>query len=107
MEYQISSLKYYLDLVWHLIVRDFSLRYKGSILGVMWVMVTPLMQLITLVFVFKKVLPLNIDSYPAFVLTALLPWTWFSSCLSNSGTLFLANRDLVRRPNFPPVILIT
>jgi ABC-type polysaccharide/polyol phosphate export permease len=107
MKYQISSLRYYVDLIWHLILRDFTLRYKGSILGVMWVMVSPLMQLATLVFIFKRVLPLNIDSYPAFVLTGLLPWTWFSSCLAGAGTLFIANRDLVRRPNFPPVILIT
>jgi lipopolysaccharide transport system permease protein len=107
MMYRFSSLRYYVDLVWHLVLRDFALRYKGSFLGVLWVMVAPLMQLITLVFVFNRVLPLGIDSYPAFVLTALLPWTWFSSCLATAGGLFLANRDLVRRPNFPPVILIT
>src|ERR1051325_4563278 len=98
-----NALKYYLDLTWHLVQRDFTLRYKGSALGVLWVLVVPLMQLLTLVFVFKNVIPLNIDSYPAFVFTALLPWTWFSNCLNSAGALFISNRDLIRRPNFPPL----
>jgi lipopolysaccharide transport system permease protein len=72
----------------------------------LWVLVVPVMQLMTLVFVFKKVVPLNIEGYPAFVFTALLPWTWFSNSLSSAGGLFVGNRDLIKRPNFPPIILI-
>jgi lipopolysaccharide transport system permease protein len=102
-----SSYRYYFGLLWHLVKRDFSLRYKGSILGAMWLLVVPLMQLLTLVFVFKRVIPLEIDSYPAFVFTALLPWTWFSNSVTTAGGLFITNRDLVRRPNFPPLILVT
>jgi homopolymeric O-antigen transport system permease protein len=102
-----NSFRYYLELLWHLVKRDFTLRYKGSVLGAMWLLVVPLMQLLTLVFVFKRVIPLEIDSYPAFVFTALLPWAWFSNSLSSAGGLFVSNRDLVRRPNFPPFILVT
>lgn len=98
--------RYWLDLVWHLAQREFILRYKGSAMGILWILAGPLMQLLMLVFVFKKVLPLDIDSYPAFVFTGLLPWTWFSTCITNSGMLFTSNRDLIKRPNFPPVILI-
>ena len=101
-----SPLHYYLNVIWHLVRRDFLLRYKGSVLGVLWILVVPLMQLLTLVFVFRKVIPLNIDSYPAYVFTALVPWTWFSSCLNSAGGLFVTNRDLVRHPNFHPFILI-
>ena len=101
------SYRYYLDLTWHLIQRDFAIRYKGSVLGALWLIAIPMMQLITLVFVFNKVLPLNIEAYPAFVFSGLLPWTWFSNCLTTAGSLFAGNRDLVRRPNFPPILLIT
>jgi lipopolysaccharide transport system permease protein len=98
--------RYYFDLILHLVQRDFILRYKGSALGVLWVVLIPLTHLALLVFTFDKVVPLNIDSYPAFVFTALLPWTWFSNSISTSGGLFINNRDLVRRSNFPPLILI-
>jgi ABC-type polysaccharide/polyol phosphate export permease len=58
------------------------------------------------VFLFGRVVPLDIDDYPAFVFSALLPWTWFSNCVGSAGGLFTSNRDLLRRPHFTPAILI-
>jgi ABC-type polysaccharide/polyol phosphate export permease len=101
-----KSLTYRFDLLCHLVWRAFSLRYKKSVLGVFWSLLSPLVQLLVLVFLFGRVIPLNIDAYPAFVFSALLPWVWFSSCLSSSAGLFIYNRDLVRRPNFTPSTLI-
>ncbi len=101
-----NSVTYKFDLIWHLVKRDFSLRFKRSTLGVLWSLVLPLAQLLVLVFLFNKVVPLNIDGYPAFVFSALLPWTWFSSCLSAAGTLFISNRDLIRRPSFEPYLIV-
>lgn len=104
--YHRSSLVHHVDLICHLVRRDFTLRYKQSILGVLWSLVLPLAQLIVLVFLFDIVVPLNIDAYPVFVFGALLPWTWFSTCLGSAGNLFIQNRDLVRRPHFVPAVLI-
>lgn len=101
-----KSVTYYFDLICHLVRRDFSLRYKQSVLGILWSLALPLAQLFVLVFIFNIVVPLNIDAYPAFVFSALLPWTWFSSCLSSAGGLFINNRDLVRRANFVPATLV-
>jgi ABC-type polysaccharide/polyol phosphate export permease len=101
-----KSLTYHFDLLCHLVWRAFGLRYKKSVLGIFWSLLSPLAQLLVLVFLFGRVLPLNIDAYPAFVFSALLPWVWFSSCLSSSGGLFIHNRDLMRRPNFTPSMLI-
>ncbi len=100
------SYRYYFDLILNLVKRDFTLRYKGSLFGILWILVVPLMQLLTLVFVFKRVIPLDIEGYPAFVFTALLPWTWFSQSLNSAGAGFIGNKDLVRHPNFSPIILI-
>jgi ABC-type polysaccharide/polyol phosphate export permease len=94
------------DLVAHLARREFSLRYQDSALGVLWSLLLPLAQLLVLVFVFQRVIPLGIEAYPAFVLSALLPWTWFSTSVSAAGNLFTGNRDLVRRPGFAPAILV-
>lgn len=101
-----NSSTYYFDLIFHLVRCDFVTRYKGSVLGVLWSPLLPLAQLMVLVFLFQKVVPLDIDAYPAFVFSALLPWTWFSACLGSSGNLLVSNRGLVRRPNFAPVTLI-
>lgn len=106
VENRAHSTRYYVDLVLHLVQRDFMLRYKGSALGVLWVLLIPLTHLLVLVFLFVRVVPLDIEAYPAFVFTALLPWTWFSNSLNSAGGLFIHNKDLLRRPNFPPLILI-
>ena len=101
-----NSSTHHRDLIVHLIKRNFILRYKGSTIGVLWSLMLPLCQLLVLVFVFRKVVPLNIDDYPAFVFTALLPWIWFSTCLGSAGTLFINNRDLIRKPDFSPSTLV-
>jgi lipopolysaccharide transport system permease protein len=94
-----------LDLIIHLVGRDFRLRYAGSLLGMLWALALPVSQLVVLVFVFQRLIPLNIDAYPVFVLAALLPWNWFSSAMTGAGQLFLNQRDFLRYPHFPAVIL--
>jgi lipopolysaccharide transport system permease protein len=94
------------DLISHLARREFSLRYHDSALGVLWFLAIPLAQLAVLVFVFQRVIPLGIEAYPAFVLSGLLPWTWFTSSVGAAGGLFVANRDLVRQPGFSPAVLV-
>ena len=103
---RLSSLRYHRDLILHLVARSFALRYHGSAIGILWSLMIPLSQLLVLVFLFGKVVPLKIDAYPAFVFSALLPWVWFSACLNSASSLFISNRDLMRKPNFAPYILI-
>jgi ABC-type polysaccharide/polyol phosphate export permease len=94
------------EVVRHLVRRDFRFRYHDSSLGLAWSLLLPLTQLLVLVFLFQRVVPLGIDAYPAFVFSGLLPWSWFSGCLGGAGALFVGNRDLVRRPAFDPATLV-
>jgi lipopolysaccharide transport system permease protein len=93
-------------LIWHLVKRDFYLKHAGSALGILWSLIVPLAQLSVLSFTFTSIIKVDIEHYPAFVFSALLPWTWFTNSLGSSGTLFLSHRDLVRRPAFPPAALV-
>jgi lipopolysaccharide transport system permease protein len=99
-------LTYQFDVITHLVARNFVLRYKGSALGVLWSLLVPLSQLLVFAFIFGKVLPLDIEAYPAFLFIGVLPWNWFSTCVTSAGLLFISNRDLVRKPNFIPSNLI-
>jgi lipopolysaccharide transport system permease protein len=100
------SLTQQLELIGHLIRRDFKLRYTGSILGVLWPVLLPLVQLLVFVFLFTRVVPLHIDDYAGFVFSSLLPWAWLSNSVASAAALFTSNRDLLRRPHFAPAILI-
>lgn len=88
------------DLLLHLVWREFAVRYRKSALGILWFIVPTLTQLMMLVFPFKKVVPLGIEAYFAFVLSGLLPWAWFGNSVTSSAPLFSSHRDLVRRANF-------
>jgi ABC-type polysaccharide/polyol phosphate export permease len=95
-----------LDVLRLLVRRDLRLRYRNSALGVVWAVLLPLAQALVLVFVFQVIVPLEIEAYPAFVLAALLPWTWFGSSVMSATTSFIDNRDLVRHPGFRPPLLV-
>ncbi len=94
------------DILLNLVRRNFVLQYKGSTLGVLWSLLLPLAQTLVMVFLFQRVVPLGIEAYPAFLITGLLPWNWFSSSISSAGNIFILNRDLARRPNFSSSLLI-
>jgi ABC-type polysaccharide/polyol phosphate export permease len=100
-----SATSHQFDLIINLARRNFFLQFRGSLLGLLWPLLLPIIQLMVFVFLFQRVVPLGIENYPAFVYTALLPWNWFSVSVLSAGNLFLAHRDLVRRPNFTPSTL--
>lgn len=102
---QIQRLLYLRDLLRELVVRDIKLRYKRSVLGVVWSLLNPLAQLLVFNFTFQHVLPLGIPNYATFVFVGILSWTWFSSSLLQATKAIVSNPQLIRRPGFPPAIL--
>jgi len=98
---------YVRDLLLVLVSRDMKLRYKRSILGLLWTLLNPLAQLLTLSFMFRTVLPLNIPRYTSFLFCGLLVWTWFQASLSQATVTIVENAELIKRPGFPTAILPT
>jgi lipopolysaccharide transport system permease protein len=100
-----ERLAYIRDLLRELIVRDLKIRYKRSYLGIAWSLVTPIVQVLILSFLFKRVLPLNIPNYTAFLFAGVLSWSWFVTSLSSAAGAVVGNSGLVRRPGFPLAVL--
>jgi lipopolysaccharide transport system permease protein len=98
-------LTYVRDLLFTLVGRDMKLRYKRSILGVAWSLLTPLAQLAVFYLTFDVLLPLNIPNYPAFLFSGLLVWNWFQGSLYQATSAIVDNRELMKRPGFPAAIL--
>ena len=98
-------LAYLWDLLSELVNRDIKLRYKRSVLGLAWSLLNPLAQFVILNFVVHSVLPLNIPNYTTFLFTGILAWNWFQTALMLGTTAIVENRDLIRRPGFPPTVL--
>lgn len=96
---------YIYNLLRELVVRDMKLRYKRSVLGIVWSLLNPLFQMLVFVFLFRRVVPLDIPNYPSFVFTGVLPWNWFQAALLLATGAITDNRELIRRPGFPTAIL--
>lgn len=100
-----GRLVYLAELARELVLRDLKLRYKRTILGVAWSLVSPLSQWLVLGFVFRFVLQIQIERYLSFLFTGILVWSWLQSSLTACATCVVDNASLLRRPGFPAPIL--
>jgi lipopolysaccharide transport system permease protein len=100
-----QQLTYLRDLLRELVVRDMKLRYKRSVLGIVWSLLNPLFQMLVFIFLSRRVLSLDIPNYPSFVFTGVLAWSWFQSAVITTTGAITGNRELVKRPGFPTAIL--
>lgn len=96
---------YLYDIVYTLVGRELRIRYKGSLLGILWAILSPLGTVAILHILFTRIVPLDIPNYAAFIYSGLLPWTWFQAAVQTGAATLLDNRDLVRTPFFPRPML--
>ncbi len=88
--------------------RDIKVRYRQTVLGFAWAIVRPLLTMIIFSFIFSRVAKLNADNgvpYPLFVLTALLPWQFFATSLSEASQSLVGNTNLITKVYFPRLII--
>ena len=89
------------DLLRNLIWAELTARYKTTALGILWFIVNPIVMMGILVIVFGNMVHLSIPNYPAFVLCALLPWTFFQTAISNAAGSLSRALGLVKRVRIP------
>src|SRR5678815_2710601 len=85
------------ELIWALAVKDLKLRYKRSVLGFLWALLNPALLMLVLSLVFSTILKQAIPNYPIFLLSVLLPWTFFSQSLSYATESIVGNGDLIKK----------
>lgn len=80
-------------------------KYKGSILGIVWVLLQPIFFLIIYGFVFSIVMRIEMDNYFLFLFSGLLPWFFIRSSLTASTDSIVSNASLIKKIYFPREIL--
>ena len=102
-----SALWEYRELLYVLVWRDIKVRYKQTAIGVAWVVLQPLiaMLLFTAIFGYLARMPSDGVWYPVFVLSALLPWTYFAQAIARAGESVVVNGRLVGKIYFPRLLL--
>ena len=99
----------YRALIQILVARELKARYRGSVLGFFWSFINPLLLLLVYSFVFTVVIPrgefMDLEPYAVFLFCGLLPWTWFSSSLSDGANVLIINGSLIKKVMFPVEVL--
>ncbi len=97
----------YRDLLTLLVWRDFSSRYRQSLIGIGWAVIRPVVSMLVFTLIFGKMAKLPSDGapYPIFNYAGLLPWMFFSTCLTASSQSMVASQSLVTKIYFPRLVL--
>lgn len=80
-------------------------RYKNSILGVMWSFLNPLLQLVVYAVIFGALLAGGDKTYHIYICVALIPWTYFTTAITQSAFTIIGNGDIIKKVYFPREIL--
>lgn len=84
-----------------LVSKDFDTRYAGSVLGVAWTQLYPLLLLLVYSFVFSVIFPNTIPRFPVFLFVGIVLWSFFSNAIQLATGSVLANAHLVKKVGFP------
>ena len=97
------------ELIWRLIVRDISAKYKQSVLGVLWSFLTPLVMMFVFVWIKgMNILPIKDTNmpYPAFVFFGQMLWLLFQHGLTTTTNSLVEAGSLLTKINFPREVLV-
>jgi lipopolysaccharide transport system permease protein len=101
-----KELKDYRDLFYFLIWRDIKALYAQTILGLLWALLLPVIQIVIFTVVFGKVAKIPTDSIPyvLFSTVAIVPWTYINQAMAMSSQSLLSNRAMLEKIYFPRII---
>ncbi len=98
----------YRELFYFLAWRDILVRYKQTVIGILWAVIQPLITTFVYTFIFQFIAKLPSENgapYFIMVLVAQLPWQFFSRALSDSSMSLISNTNLISKIYFPRLII--
>ena len=103
LDLKLKEVWQYRELIGLFVGRNFSVSYKQTILGPVWIFVSPLITSLIYVILFGNIARLGTDGIPMllFYLSGNAIWTYFSSCVSNNASTFTGNANLFGKVYFP------
>ena len=88
--------------------RDLSVRYKQTVIGVLWALIRPFLTMLVFTVIFGRIARLPTDGnapYALLVFAGILPWTFFSTGLSEASNSLINNTSLISKVYFPRLIV--
>ncbi|MCX7747196.1 MAG: ABC transporter permease [Clostridia bacterium] len=99
----------YRELFFFLAWKDILVRYKQTVIGVLWAVIRPVLTMVVFTIVFGGLakLPSGGVPYPILVYSAMLPWQFFANALSESSNSLIGNANMISKVYFPRIVIPT
>jgi lipopolysaccharide transport system permease protein len=107
LDLQLADVWEYRELLYFFVWRDMKVRYKQTIIGVVWVVLQPLLTMGVFTVFFGRLAKLPSEGlpYPIFYFAALVPWAYFSMSLTSCTNVLVANQHVITKVYFPRLVL--
>ena len=103
---QINKIKRYWFLFTELTKRDFKLKYKGTVLGMFWSILSPLLQLIVMRLVFTEFFGRNTPFYTTYLFSGLIVFNYYSESTRGSMDALISNRSILSKIKVPKYLFL-
>lgn len=102
----LNELRQYRDLFFFLVWRNIKVLYAQTILGFMWALLNPAIQIAIFTVIFGKVAKVPTEGIPylLFVTVAIVPWTYMSEAMTMSSQSLVQDQDILGKVYFPRLI---
>ncbi|MBV6478471.1 MAG: hypothetical protein HGGPFJEG_01226 [Ignavibacteria bacterium] len=103
----LKELIYYKDLLYFFVLRDITVLYKQTILGILWAILNPLFQMVVFSIIFGKLANVPSDGipYPIFSFSGILPFNYFSQSLSGASLSLVSSTNIFTKIYFPRILI--
>lgn len=99
-----SEFKEYRYVLWLLVRQQLVLRYRRSTLGFFWTLLNPLMMMTVSSIVFSSIFKFQLKDYVFFMFSGMVPWLYFSNCVSQTSASLLNNEGLIKKVFLPKTL---
>ena len=96
----------YRDMIGSLVKRELRGKYAKSVLGFLWSFLQPMFQILIYTFVFSVIFRNDMKNYYIFLMSGILPWTFFADSFSTGAVSIYANSEMVKKIYFPREVLV-
>lgn len=97
----------YRELLFFMVWRDVKVRYRYTLLGILWALLQPLLTMMMFTVIFGRLakMPSEGQPYALFALAALAPWTYFSTAVTNGANALVGSEHLISKVYFPRLLI--
>lgn len=103
---QITEITNWLELLGVMTKRELKVRYKRTELGFLWIVITPVFQMVVIGAIFQYLLASSIQNYFLYLLSGLLAWNYFSQTVLKNTPAIVNERHMINKSYFPREIVV-